>query len=87
MAHFADRSYLFATAAQWEAGAMTGFEHDGDGLKLSPPLVARRLDDSDPDSLAAIDACGRLAWLRRSTGELVRLYVFGPEVQGRLDVA
>ncbi len=26
------------------------------------------------------------AWLRRSTGELVRLYPFGPEVQGRLDV-
>jgi phage tail-like protein len=86
MGHYSDRSYRFATEAQWEAGAMTGFDPDGHGLRLSPPLVARRLPDSDADSLAAIDACGRPAWLRRATGELVRLYDFGPEVQGRLDL-
>lgn len=86
MARFSDRSYLFATAAQWEAGAMSGFDPDGDRLTLSPPLFPRRLRDSDGDSFAAIDPCGRPAWLRRSTGDLVRLYDFGPEVQGRLDV-
>lgn len=86
MAHFADRSYRFATAAQWDAGAMSGLDPDGDGLTLSPPLVARRVAGSDSGSLAAIDPCGRPAWLRKATGELVRLYDFGPEVQGRLDV-
>ncbi|HYJ30856.1 MAG TPA: phage tail protein [Allosphingosinicella sp.] len=86
MGHFSDRSYRFATAAQWEAGAMTGFDPDGDRLTLSPPRVARRLAGSDADSLATVDACGRPVWLRRSSGELVRLYDFGPEVQGRLDV-
>jgi phage tail-like protein len=86
MAHFADRSYRFATAAQWEAGAMSGFDPDGDGLTLSPPLVARRVAGSDADSLYAIDPCGRPAWLRRGSGELVRLYDFGAEVQGRLDL-
>ncbi|MEA3016220.1 MAG: hypothetical protein QOI38_942 [Sphingomonadales bacterium] len=86
MAHFSDRSYRFATAAQWAAGAMTGLDPDGDRLTLSPPLVARHVTESDGDSLAAVDACGCPAWLRRSTGELVRLYDFGPEVQGRLDV-
>ena len=90
MAHFTDRSYRFATAAQWAAGAMSGLDPDGDGLTLSPPLVARRVAGSDAvrdsDSLAAIDPCGRPAWLRKATGELVRLYDFGAEVQGRLDV-
>ncbi|HEY0412417.1 MAG TPA: hypothetical protein VGD66_04675 [Allosphingosinicella sp.] len=86
MAHFTERSYRFATAAQWEAGAMSGFDPDGGGLTLSPPLVPRRVAGSDADSLAAIDPCGRLAWLRATTGELVRLYDFGPEVQGRLDM-
>jgi phage tail-like protein len=86
MAHFAERSYRFATAAQWEAGAMSGFDPGGDGLTLSPPFVARRIDGSDPDSLAAIDPCSRPAWLRKATGELVRLYHFGAEIQGRLDV-
>lgn len=86
MGHFSDRAYRFATAAQWEAGAMTGLDPDERGLTLSPPQVPRRLPDSDRRSLAAIDACGRPAWLRRSTGELVRLYDFGPEVQGRLDL-
>jgi phage tail-like protein len=86
MAHFADRSYRFATAAQWDAGAMSGFDPDGDGLTLSPPLVARPVAGSDAGSLAAIDPCGRPAWLRKATGELVRLYDFGAEVQGRLDV-
>lgn len=87
MAGYADRSYRFATAAQWAAGAMSGFDPDGDRLMLSPPLVPRRLPESDAGSIAAIDPCGRPAWLRRPTGELVRLYDFGPEVQGRLDVA
>jgi phage tail-like protein len=90
MAHFTDRSYRFATAAQWAAGAMSGLDPDGDGLTLSPPLVARRVAGSDAvrdsDSLAAIDPRGRPAWLRKATGELVRLYDFGPEVQGRLAV-
>jgi phage tail-like protein len=86
MGHLGDLSYRFGTPAQWEAGAMTGFDPDGAGLTLSPPLVPRRLPGSDAGSLAALDACGRPAWLRRSTGELVRLYDFGPEVQGRLDV-
>jgi phage tail-like protein len=86
MGHFSDRSYRFATAAQWAAGETAGLDPDGDRLTLSPPLVPRHLKDSDADSLAAIDACRRPAWLRRSTGELVRLYDFGPEVQGRLDV-
>lgn len=86
MAHFADRSYRFSTAAQWEAGAMSGFDPDGGGLTLSPPLVARRAAGSDADSVAAIDPCGRPAWLRKATGDLVRLYDFGPEVQGRLDM-
>jgi len=91
MGHLSDRSYRFATAAQWEAGAMAGFDPDDRGLTLSPPQVARRLAgseaDRDADSLAAVDACGRPAWLRPRTGELVRLYDFGPEVQGRLDLA
>ncbi|HMG48273.1 MAG TPA: hypothetical protein VK614_12530 [Allosphingosinicella sp.] len=86
MAHFAERSYRFATAAQWEAGAMSGFDPDNGGLTLSPPLVARRDPESDSDSLAAIDPCGRPAWLRKATGELVRRYDFGAEVQRRLDV-
>ena len=86
MGHFADRSYRFARPAHWQAGAMTGFDPDDRGLTLSPPRVARRVAGSDSDSLAAIDPCGRPAWLRRSTGELVRLYDFGPEVQGRVDV-
>ena len=93
MAHFADRSYRFATAAQWDSGAMTGFDPDGDSLTLAPPLVARKVPDSEAGCLAAIDPCGRPAWLRRPSGELVRLYDFGPggqgripEVQGRLDV-
>jgi phage tail-like protein len=86
MGHYLDRSYLFATQAQWEVGAMSGFDPDGDGLTLSPPLVARRVPGSEGGSIAAVDSCGRPAWLRTSTGELVRLYDFGPEVQGRLDV-
>jgi phage tail-like protein len=91
MPRFTDRSYRFATAAQWAAGAMSGLDPDGDGLTLSPPLVARRMAGNDTvrdaNSLAAIDPCGRPAWLRKATGELVRLYRFGAEVQGRLDVA
>ncbi|HYG47495.1 MAG TPA: phage tail protein [Allosphingosinicella sp.] len=86
MGHFAERSYRFATAAHWHAGAMSGFDPQDGRLTLSPPLVARRVAGSDAGSLASIDACGRAAWLRRSSGELVRLYDFGPEVQGRLDV-
>ena len=86
MAHFLDRSYRFRSAAQWQAGAMLGFDPAGEGLRLSPPDVARREPLGDADSLAALDACGRPAWLRRKSGELVRLYEFGPEVQGRVDV-
>ena len=86
MGHFSDRCYRFATTAQWKAGAMTGFDPDGDRLTLSAPLVARRLAGSEAGCLAAVDACGRAAWLHRSTGELVRLYDFGPELQGRLVV-
>ena len=86
MARFDERSYRFGTDAQWRAGAMSGFEPADGALTLSPPLVARRVPGSEADSLAAVDPCGRLAWLRRSSGALVRLYPFGPEVQARLDV-
>jgi phage tail-like protein len=86
MARYDERSYRFGTEAQWEAGAIAGFDPADGGLTLSPPLVARRVEGSEGDSLAAIDACGRPAWLRRATGALVRLYPFGPEVQNRLDM-
>jgi phage tail-like protein len=86
MARLDDRSYRFGTQAQWRAGAMCGLESADGVLTLSPPLVARRVSGSEGDCLVAVDPCGRLAWLRRSTGALVRLYPFGPEVQARLDV-
>jgi phage tail-like protein len=81
-----NRSYRFAAPAHWQAGAVSGFDLDGSGLTLSPPRVARRIAGSEADSVGATDPCGRPAWLRRATGELVRLYAFGPEVQGRVDV-
>jgi len=85
------RSYRFETQVHWAAGAVCGLDASGDGLTLSPPLVPRpipgRRDRAlDSAALAALDACGRPAWLRPATGELVRLHDFGPEVQGRLDV-
>jgi len=91
MARGSDRSYRFATPAQWQAGAMSGLDLAEGGLILSPPLVAAPLladrdRARDSGALAALDACGRPAWLRPAGGELVRLYDFGPEVQARLDV-
>ena len=38
----------------------------------------------EPDTLPAFDPCGHLYWLRARTGELVRHYDFGNEIQGTL---
>lgn len=84
MASSPDRSYRFATAAHWRAGASSGLAFDGDALTAAVSLTASRIDGSEAKTLAGIDPCGRLRWLRRATGEVVSRYPFGIEVDGTL---
>jgi phage tail-like protein len=63
------------------------FEIVGDALHAPAALGFVPVPGSnaiDGGSIPAFDPCGRLYWLRRRSGELVRHYDFGNEIAGRL---
>jgi phage tail-like protein len=79
--------YTFRRAQHWRTGAFENFEIVSDGLHAPAALgfvPVPGTDAQESQSIPAFDTCGRLYWLRRESGELVRHYDFGNEVAGQL---
>lgn len=81
-----DLSYRFNAPAHWAAGARSGLSDRNGVLVFEPPLVARRVAPFEAGTIAAVDACGRLTWLRAS-GEIVVLQDSGPVPQAWIAVS
>ena len=87
MSIFQGGRYSFSHADHWQVGAFENFEVLPAGLQAPAALGFMPVPGSvglEPDALPAFDPCGQLYWLRARTGELVRHYDFGNEVQGTL---
>jgi phage tail-like protein len=87
-----ERSYRFARAAHWRAGARRGLRILDDRLVVSSPVEVRLLSNSgsaDGGSVPAVDQRGRILWLRRDSGQLRRWVSadLPPLGQGTLDGA
>jgi phage tail-like protein len=75
MTFVSERMYRFDLAAQWEAGVRRNLELRGDRLVVPDQLVVEPIPGAgraEAGALPAVDACGRLMWLRPSSRQLVR---------------
>ena len=87
MSIFQGGRYSFTHADHWQTGAFENFAVVESGLQAPTALGFMPVPGTvglEPDTLPAFDPCGHLYWLRARTGELVRHYDFGNEVQGTL---
>src|SRR5215213_3868935 len=87
MSIFQGGRYSFTRADHWQTGALENFEVTVDGVRAPAALGFVPVHGTvglESDALPAFDPCGHLYWLRARTGELVRHYDFGNEVQGTL---
>ena len=87
MRHPEFNSYCLERAEHWRAGCFDNLDPRPEGLTVTSAPVFEPIPGTggcDLTPALATDVCGRLFWLRPSTGELVRLQPFGPQVQGRL---
>ena len=87
MSRSPDLAYHFATEAQWRAGLRDGLRVHGGSVRPPGELVARRLHGSGPadgGALAAVDACGRLSWVRPGDRSVRRWDDLGVAELGRL---
>lgn len=87
MSIFQGGRYSFRHADHWQTGVFENFAVVASGLEAPTAFGFMPVPGTGAlgsDALPVFDPCGHLYWLRARTGELVRHYDFGNEIQGTL---
>ncbi|MDR7254312.1 phage tail-like protein [Nocardioides sp. BE266] len=87
MSRSPDLAYHFATEAQWRAGLRDGLRVHGGAVRPLDALRALPLQGSGPadgGARTAVDACGRLVWVRPGDRSVRRWEDLGVAEVGRL---